>query len=310
MQDLLHWAIEHSDPEVLKQQAYGAAAGAPTPERLSDLQELMEAMRQEPSEAELIQLAANVLSNDTSDDQQRLDSLEALAYLVEPIDNANDLKVLGAVGPIIRQLESGTPQVQASAAHVLGVAASNNMRFQADALEAQPRLMHILLQIALKGHAEATPRSLYAAGAFARSGQEGAALFLSANGLQALTELLKDPLQRASVQRKALDLIADLAGLEINLQGAESAGLHAAVLSSAVQSGWDIKERAMLTLAALLKADAHSVHLLNALGAATKLQENWSELQDVGYREELQQLHASVIHMLASSRANAFPDEL
>ena len=36
-----------------------------------------------------MQLAVEVLVNDTSDDQQRLDSLEALSYLVEPIDNAN-----------------------------------------------------------------------------------------------------------------------------------------------------------------------------------------------------------------------------
>ncbi len=57
-----------------------------------------------------------------------------------------DLKVLGAIGPILQQLDRG-PEEQAAAAHVLGVAASNNLRFQTDALEAEPRLMHRLLQV-------------------------------------------------------------------------------------------------------------------------------------------------------------------
>ena len=36
-----------------------------------------------------MQLAVEVLNNGTSNGQQRLDALEALSYLVEPIDNAN-----------------------------------------------------------------------------------------------------------------------------------------------------------------------------------------------------------------------------
>ena len=36
-----------------------------------------------------MQLAVEVLNNGTSNSQQRLDALEALSYLVEPIDNAN-----------------------------------------------------------------------------------------------------------------------------------------------------------------------------------------------------------------------------
>lgn len=40
------------------------------------------------------------------------------------------------------------------------------------------------VQIALSGHAQATARSLYAVCAFARGGDAGAMLFVSANGLQ------------------------------------------------------------------------------------------------------------------------------
>ena len=46
----------------------------------------------------------------------------------------------------MKQLEGGH-EVQAAAAQVLGVAASNNLRFQTDALEANPRLLHQLLQV-------------------------------------------------------------------------------------------------------------------------------------------------------------------
>ena len=42
------------------------------------------------------------------------------------------------------------------------------------------------MQVALSGHADATTRSLYAAGAFARGGAEGTALFVSAGGLQVI----------------------------------------------------------------------------------------------------------------------------
>ena len=59
-----------------------------------------------------------------------------------------DLKVLGAMEPILQQLGRG-PEVQAAAARVLGVAASNNLRFQTDALEADPHLLHRLLQVLL-----------------------------------------------------------------------------------------------------------------------------------------------------------------
>ena len=40
------------------------------------------------------------------------------------------------------------------------------------------------VQVVSNGHAQATARSLYAAGAFARGGEAGATLFVSANGLQ------------------------------------------------------------------------------------------------------------------------------
>lgn len=86
------------------------------------------------------------------------------------------------------------------------------------------------------------------------------------------------------------------------VQGAESAGLHAAVLDSATQPVWDLKERALLTLKALLQAGHHHIDVLNSLDATTKLQSvgTWAEIQDTGYRDELQQLHASVLSMLAA----------
>ena len=96
------------------------------------------------------------------------------------------------------------------------------------------------------------------------------------------------------------------------MQGAETAGLQAAVLRCASQPGWDIMERALLALEALLRADARNKHVLDSLSAAAKLQSagNWSELEDEGYREEMQQLHESVLGMLTANPNVLPPDEL
>ena len=96
------------------------------------------------------------------------------------------------------------------------------------------------------------------------------------------------------------------------VQGVESAGLHTAVLNSAIQPGWDLRERSLLTLKALLQAGDHHVHILNSLDAFTKLHSigKWAEIDDIGYREELQQLHASVLGMLATFPRHAPSDEL
>lgn len=50
--------------------------------------------------------------------------------LVEPIDNANDLRALGGIAPVVLHLQSPNPELAAAAAHVLGTAASNNPTFQ------------------------------------------------------------------------------------------------------------------------------------------------------------------------------------
>ena len=79
-----------------------------------------------------------------------------------------------------------------------------------------------------------------------------------------------------------------------------------------MQEAWDLHERALLALEALLKADERSAEVLEASGAAEKLRSiSWLELEDDGYREELQQLHASVLKLLISpGRRNLSKDEL
>lgn len=96
------------------------------------------------------------------------------------------------------------------------------------------------------------------------------------------------------------------------VQGAESAGLQMAVLNCATQPGWDLKERALLTLKALLQAGTNNLRVLSSLDALAKLQHlgKWIEIEDTGYREELQQLHASVLRMLAAGPRYALSDEL
>jgi hypothetical protein len=56
-----------------------------------------------------------------------------------------DLRVLGGLGPLVAALTD--VELRSQAAQVLGVAASNNAKFQADLIEEQPDVFVLLLQV-------------------------------------------------------------------------------------------------------------------------------------------------------------------
>ncbi len=64
-----------------------------------------------------------------------------------------------------------------------------------------------------------------------------------------------------------------------------------------------MRERALRTLLAVLQADPANAAILNGEGAASSLQNiaGWTEVEDEGYREELHQLHAGILNLLAGA---------
>ncbi|GAB4817589.1 hypothetical protein N2152v2_004635 [Parachlorella kessleri] len=150
MEDLLRWAIVNSDGKELEQQAVEARRPAPGGdflERQQQLATLLQAVKEQPTEAELIVEALTIVRNASEPAVVRGNALKALRILVEPLDNANDLDKLGGVGPMVALLGSPSPLLRAGAAYVLGTAASNNGPFQQTLMQAHPEVVPALMQL-------------------------------------------------------------------------------------------------------------------------------------------------------------------
>ena len=76
-------------------------------------------MKSQPTVSDTVKLVAAHLSNG-SDFDTREHMLRVLLDLVGPVDVANDLATLGALAPLLEQLQAGDVRVRALAAHVLG----------------------------------------------------------------------------------------------------------------------------------------------------------------------------------------------
>ncbi|KAL4423589.1 hypothetical protein ABPG77_004629 [Micractinium sp. CCAP 211/92] len=258
-QDLLKWALAHSDPDELRRAAQAARHGAATGDpdfldRQAKVQALLHQMREEPSEAELMQEAVTILGNASATQAQLLGALRALRYLVEPIDNANNLQGMGGLPPLVAQLAAGRPAaLQAAAAHALGTAAQNNHQFQAQLLGDHPEVLHLLL--ALVGHSsepfgaagaaaggpvaaadepaasaglDAGLKALYALSAILRLNAGARAAFYAAGGVHTLQQLLGSAAAGPGARKKAAALLADLVHLDAPAMHAAAAATTAA----------------------------------------------------------------------------------
>lgn len=259
-QDLLKWALAHSDPDELRRAAeaarHGAATGDPDfLERQAKVQALLHRMKEEPSEAELMQDAVAILTNSSATQAQLRGALQALRYLVEPIDNANNLHGMGGLPPLVAQLAAGRPAaLQAAAAHALGTAAQNNHQFQAQLLANHPEVLQLLLALAVRaaepgGTAGATSggaavaatdepaaragtevglKALYALSAILRLNAGARAAFYGAGGVHTLQQLLGSAAAGQRARKKAAALLADLVHLDAPAMSAAAAAAAAA----------------------------------------------------------------------------------
>ncbi|PNH00162.1 Ribosomal RNA-processing protein 8, partial [Tetrabaena socialis] len=119
MESLLHWAIANSDPDKLAAQAEAHVRQEVVrdlKEQRQRVKELLDHVRAQPTETDMLKEGIAILRRPGASDAELLAALQALQVLVEPIDNANDLRPLGGLGPVVAQLVRG-PQLAAAAAH-------------------------------------------------------------------------------------------------------------------------------------------------------------------------------------------------
>jgi hypothetical protein len=245
--ELLRWAISHSDPAALREAAKKAQdlTVEERRQRVAELRAVMEGggLRSDTDlmKAAVKELSAFLEGGEGVDVAAARAALERLADLAQSIDNANDLRPLGALAPLAALIDAnggkkGTatvdPSLRAAAARCVGVAASNNVRFQGDLLAAEPRAVAHLLEAVGRQNDDEKLRlpALFAASTFARSASPASReAFFSAAGVPRLVELLGEEASRRYPQLalNAAVLLGDLA--DLGAAGDDGGALVAAV---------------------------------------------------------------------------------
>ncbi|KAF4404685.1 hypothetical protein G4B88_006071 [Cannabis sativa] len=250
---MLQWAIGHSDPAKLEESAKDVQQ-LPQDEikkRQSELKELIQNLHM-PSDAELMKIAINDLSNSSLSLEDRHRALQELLVLVEPIHNANDLSKIGGLAVVIQELNHVDPDTRTLAAWILGKSSQNNPEVLE--LGALSRLMKMVKSDGV----EEANKGLYAVSALIRNNLVGQELFFAEAGVQLLQDILSNSTTDIRLQKKAVFLVGDLAvaaDLEVEKHGSffRNGILLKSVVDLTSSSDLDLKEKALLAIKSVLQ---------------------------------------------------------
>ncbi|KAL0487318.1 Hsp70-binding protein [Acrasis kona] len=175
--DLLHWGIENSDPEVLRQLAQTQRSDIDVEESKAKIKWLNEQMAQFNMDHDLTRRAGIIiekLNNDLSFDET-LDLWIELSDLVEDIDVAVDFTKLGGLDLVGRKLQANGDmsswsledlEVTEAVANVLGVCSQNNPEVQGKVAQHQSdfivKILENINQLSeLQKNADASAKELF-----------------------------------------------------------------------------------------------------------------------------------------------------
>eukprot|EP00899_Mesostigma_viride_P010056 jgi/Mesvir1/19051/Mv12813-RA.1 len=225
MNRMLSWAIKNSDADELKERARHAA----DPEEIKRRKEVLDFMRSLdlPSDAEVMTLALEDLRNTSLSVEDHAHILEELRYLVEPIDNANDLDKLGGIQQMVEMVAnaSNPPILRGRAAAVLGTAASNNALVQGQVMS-RGTLVHLMEIVSTPGmERETVSAALYTVSALTRNNLASASELVRAGSVGVLAELMgRDTATlepgNSRLTKKVLSYLADMVHLMGEARGA------------------------------------------------------------------------------------------
>ncbi|KDP23223.1 hypothetical protein JCGZ_23056 [Jatropha curcas] len=215
---MLQWAIGHSDPEKLKENAQDVQRLSPSElkKRQMEIKELMDKLRM-PSDSQLMQKAIDDLNNTSLSLEDRHRALQELLILVEPIDNANDLDKIGRFDVLIRELNHPDPDMRRISAWILGKASQNNAAVQKQILDLGA--LTKLMEMVKSTDVEEAIKAFYAVSALIRNNLAGQETFYAAAGDRMLQDILSNWSIDVRLRKKAVFLVADLA--ESQLENAQ-----------------------------------------------------------------------------------------
>ncbi|KAG6653732.1 hsp70 nucleotide exchange factor FES1 [Carya illinoinensis] len=258
LEGMLQWAIGHSDPAKLKKASEDVKRLSPSElkKRQIELKDLMEKLRM-PSDAQLMQIAIDDLNNSSLSLEDRERALKELLILVEPIDNANDLKKLGGLDVVIQELNHGDQDIRRLAAWIIGKASQNNAVVQKQVLELGA--LAKLMKMVKSSSTEESIKALYAVSALIRNNPAGQELFYAEAGYMMLQDILSNSSIDIRLRRKAVILVGDLT--ECQLENVVKADLPffsnqiflKSVVDLMASDDLDLQEKALVAIKNLLQ---------------------------------------------------------
>ncbi|PWA88467.1 ARM repeat superfamily protein [Artemisia annua] len=266
---ILHWAIGHSDPAKLQQQAQQHLSTQDDhilQKRQTEIKEVVEKLEEEmPSDSKLMQLAIHDLKNNNNNNLE--DALHQLLILVEAIHNANNLHNMGGLSLVIAQLNNSDHTIRTTSAWVVGKAAQNNPLVQNQVLQlgALPKLMLMVKSSFI----EEAIKALYAVSAVVRNNDKGIELFYSQGGDIMIQGILSNTTADVRLHRRLVSLIADLAEYQLvynsnlELPFLNNCALVKVLFDLTTSDDLDLQEKVLLAVKNLLMLESTELLVLD-----------------------------------------------
>ena len=286
--------IEHSDPEVLKEQAHQELTPDQIAQKRLKMKKVLKEMDEKPSEGMLMTEIIDGLRSrglnisDSKEISADIFSLEFLKELVEPIDNANDLDKMGGLNEVLLRIDSKHPDIRNAAYHVLGTAASNNDLVQKQVLE-KGGLRQLARRLKVEDKNDSKAKALYAIGTVARNDRSARQILYEEKVPNLLLQFMQD--EDTRIRRKSISLLTDFFSSDPDIFPKSIHSLDAFVipLIEAIgesQEDLDMREKAMTaihTMVTVLLHERNTIEILrvhNTVEALKKFQNDLKSMED------------------------------
>eukprot|EP00128_Syssomonas_multiformis_P009139 Colp12_sorted_trinity150504_noHs@17804 len=286
MKSLLLWGIENGggiDPN---------AEAEPPKEKLDP--ELIKAIMG-PTDAEKIKESRDILLSNESTKEQKELALDVLLFLVEGIDNANDMHTLEAFTPLFKiMIEDEHATVRMGATWVLCTCMQNNPKTQRQFLELGG-VPYLVKALRTDSDIEVQSKAMSAASAFIAHNPPGIQLFERMGGFKTVLQHLEDAnVGDVVLKRKATWLVKSLVDKtpEVGVAMVLERGFLPPMIKGLAIDDLDLREKILSCFESLLEADkSKALSVMEEIGVEEALLQLESQVPKT---EDTEDLHRSI----------------